>query len=506
MTKINRTQNATKNILFGVIKQIYQLLIPFVIRTAMIYKMGTQYVGLGSLFTSILSVLNLTELGIGSAMIYSMYKPIVEDDTEKICKLMNLYKLYYRVIGTVIMVVGVALTPLIPKLVTGSVPSDIDLLILYYINLGTTVLSYFMFSYKKSLLFAHHRVDVESKISLMVFTIQYILQLIAIYMESYYLYALIVLVTTVVNNIVSAIIVDRMYPQYKAKGELDIDEKKEINSRISDLFTAQVGGVVVDSADAIVISAFLGLTILGIYNNYFYIMTAIFGFIGIIFNACKAGIGNSIIVESADKNYNDLKKFLFMISWITGVCTCCLLCLFQPFMKIWVGDKLMLEMPLVICMCIYFFLHEINRLINTYKDAAGMWHEDKWRPLVVALINLGLNLIMVQHIGLFGILLSTVLSMLFVGMPWLLYNLFTVIFHRNAMEFIIRMLLYAFIAVVTSLVMYFVCQHIEVDGVIGFIVKGIVVFLGANIIFLISLFKLEEFHQSKELLMKMLKK
>ena len=146
MTKINRTQNATKNILFGVIKQIYQLLIPFVIRTAMIYKMGTQYVGLGSLFTSILSVLNLTELGIGSAMIYSMYKPIVEDDTEKICKLMNLYKLYYRVIGTVIMVVGVALTPLIPKLVTGSVPSDIDLLILYYINLGTTVLSYFMFS------------------------------------------------------------------------------------------------------------------------------------------------------------------------------------------------------------------------------------------------------------------------------------------------------------------------------------------------------------------------
>ena len=234
MTKINRTQNATKNILFGVIKQIYQLLIPFVIRTAMIYKMGTQYVGLGSLFTSILSVLNLTELGIGSAMIYSMYKPIVEDDTEKICKLMNLYKLYYRVIGTVIMVVGVALTPLIPKLVTGSVPSDIDLLILYYINLGTTVLSYFMFSYKKSLLFAHQRVDVESKISLMVFTIQYILQLIAIYMESYYLYALIVLVTTVVNNIVSAIIVDRMYPQYKAKGELDIDEKKEINNDTTD--------------------------------------------------------------------------------------------------------------------------------------------------------------------------------------------------------------------------------------------------------------------------------
>ena len=235
-------------------------------------------------------------------------------------------------------------------------------------------------------------------------------------------------------------------------------------------------------------------------------MSSIFGFIGILFSSCTAGIGNSIIIESDEKNYNDLKKFLLIISWIAGVCTCCLLCLFQPFMKIWVGEKYMLSMPMVICMCCYFFLHEINRLINTYKDAAGMWHEDRWRPLVVSITNLGLNLIMVQYIGLFGILLSTVISMLFVGMPWLLYNLFTVIFHRNAFEFILRTLWYVVVTVISCVIFYWLCSYITIDGVIGFIVKGIVVFVGANFVFLVSTFKLQEFTQTKEMALKIVKR
>lgn len=166
----------------------------------------------------------------------------------------------------------------------------------------------------------------------------------------------------------------------------------------------------------------------------------------------------------------------------------------------------MLSMPMVVCMCCYFFLHEINRLINTYKDAAGMWHEDRWRPLVVSITNLGLNLIMVQYIGLFGILLSTVISMLFVGMPWLLYNLFTVIFHRNAFEFILRTLWYVVDTVISCVIFYWLCSYITIDGVIGFIVKGIVVFVGANFVFLVSTFKLQEFTQTKEMALKIVKR
>ena len=504
--KIERTRNATRNIIYGTIAKIYQLLVPFAVRTAMIYVLGAEYLGLGSLFTSILSVLNLTELGVGSAMVFSMYKPIAEDDTPRICALMSLYRKYYRIIGSVILVVGIVITPLIPKLVKGDVPDGISLIVLYWLNLGATVLTYFLFAYKNSLLSAHQRLDIGNKISMIIMTLQYALQIGAIFLKNYYLYVIVALFTTALNNIVTAVIVDKMYPEYKPVGKLDKKEIKIINRRIRDLFTAKIGGVVVDSADSIVISAFLGLTVLAMYNNYFYIMSSILGFIGILFSSCTTGIGNSIIIESDEKNYNDLKKFLLIISWIAGVCTCCLLCLFQPFMKIWVGEKYMLSMPMVICMCCYFFLHEINRLINTYKDAAGMWHEDRWRPLVVSITNLGLNLLMVQYIGLFGILLSTVISMLFVGMPWLLYNLFTVIFHRNAFGFILRTLWYVVVTVISCVIFYWLCSYITIDGVIGFIVKGIVVFVGANFVFLVSTFKLQEFTQTKEMALKIVKR
>lgn len=504
--KIERTKNATRNIIYGVIVKVYQLLVPFFVRTAMIYGLGVEYLGLGSLFTSVLTVLNLTELGVGSAMVFSMYKPIAEDDTLKICALMRLYRKYYRIIGSIILVVGIAITPIIPKLVKGDVPNGISLIVLYWLNLGATVLTYFLFAYKNSLLSAHQRLDVCDKITLVISTLQYALQIGAIFLKNYYLYVIAALFTTALNNIITAVMVDKMYPDYKPEGRLEKREIKIINHRIRDLFTSKIGSVVVDSADSIVISAFLGLTALAMYNNYYYIMSAIFGFIGIIFYACMAGIGNSIIIESDEKNYNDLKKFLLIISWIAGVCTCCLLCLFQPFMRIWVGEKYMLSMPMVICMCCYFFLHEINRLINTYKDAAGMWHEDRWRPLVVSITNLGLNLLMVQYIGLFGILLSTVISMLFVGMPWLLYNLFTVIFHRNAFGFILRTLWYVVVTVISCVIFYWLCSYITIDGVIGFILKGIVVFVGANVVFLVSTFKLQEFTQTKEMALKIVKR
>ena len=139
--KIERTKNASRNIVFGGILKIYQIAVPFLMRTAMIYFMGVQYLGLNSLFTSILQVLNLTELGVGSAMVYSMYKPIAEDDTKTICALMRLYRLYYRVIGIVIAVIGGILTPFIPYLVKSDLPAGLNIYILYLFNLAATVLS-----------------------------------------------------------------------------------------------------------------------------------------------------------------------------------------------------------------------------------------------------------------------------------------------------------------------------------------------------------------------------
>ena len=329
--------------------------------------MGVQYLGLNSLFTSILQVLNLAELGIGSAMVFSMYKPIAEDDKDQINALLKLYRKYYRIVGLIIGLVGILLTPFIPRLISGDVPADINIYVLYLLNLSATVLTYWLFAYKNSLLQAHQRVDVSSIITLITNTIQYSIQLfVLIVLKNYYLYVIAILISQVINNILTAMIVGKMYPDYKPIGEMNKNDVKGINNRIKDLFTGKLGAVIINSADTIVISAFLGLTVLAIYQNYFYLITAVTGFMEIVFSSMLAGLGNSYIIETKEKNYSDLEKFTFIFCWLFGFCFCCFLCLYQPFMEIWVGKENMLNFSAVICFSIYFYVYEINRLLNTF--------------------------------------------------------------------------------------------------------------------------------------------
>ena len=196
-------------------------------------------------------------------------------------------------------------------------------------NLGATVLSYWLFAYKNSILQAHQRVDVVSKVTLVTSTIQYGLQLFVLWaFHNYYLYVIVMLATQALTNIVAAICADKLYPQFKPRGKVDKILVQRINQRIKDLFTSKIGAIIYDSADTIVISAFLGLTVLAVYQNYFYILNSITGLITVVFVACTAGIGNSIVVESKEKNYQDLNKFTFIITWVAGFCSVCLLCIY----------------------------------------------------------------------------------------------------------------------------------------------------------------------------------
>lgn len=502
--KIQRTKNATRNIIAGLALRIYQILVPFAMRTIIIYALGVQYLGLSSLFSSVLQVLNLAELGVGSAMVYSMYKPIADDDKDTICALMRLYKLYYRVIGLVVAVVGGILIPFIPKLISGNIPLDINIYVLYTLNLGASVLSYWLFAYKNCLFDAHQRTDVTSIVKCITDTIQYIFQIVAIlYLKSYYMYLIVALITQILNNISVSIIAQKFYPNYLARGKLDKSIVKDINQRIKDLFCYKVGSIIINSADTIVISAFLGLTFLAIYQNYFYILNSIQRFISIFLSACLAGIGNSIITESKKKNYNDFKKLTFLINWILGFCTCSLLCLYQPFMKLWMGDELILNFSAVICFCMYFYIYVMNSLFTTFKDAAGLWHQDRFRPMVNAFANLALNLIMVQFWGIYGVLLSTVITMVFIGVPWLLHNLFTYLFERSYVNEYLKMILtYMIINFASCICTLFLCNILDFGNMGNLVYRAVICCVIPNLIFFISYRKTIEFKESIRLLNK----
>lgn len=315
------------------------------------------------------------------------------------------------------------------------------------------------------------------------------------------------LFTQALTNIITASAASKMYLDYKPIGRLDASIVKSINKRIKDLFTSKIGAVVLNSADTVVISAFLGLTVLAVYQNYYFILTSIIGIVTIIFRSCTAGIGNSIITESEEKNFNDLKKFTFLIAWIAGLCTCCFLCLYQPFMEIWVGKGLMLDFSAVICFCIYYFVYEINQLLNTFKDAAGIWHEDRFRPLVTALTNLGMNLIMVRFWGIYGVLLSTVLSTLCVGMPWLLHNLFTVLFaQERAKGYLHNLFRYIVIVFFSCVLCYLICNFVNLPLRLTLIMRAVICCLVPNIVYFIAYRKTQEFLQCLQLIDKVTKK
>lgn len=505
MARIERTRNASRNIFFGVILKLYQIFVPFLIRTAIIHLMGVQYLGLSSLFTSILQVLNLAELGVDSAMVYSMYKPIAEDDGTTVCALMNLYRMYYRIIGLIIAVIGIAVTPFIPKLIKGDVPSDINIHILYLLNLTATVLSYWLLAYKNSILQAHQRTDIISKVTLITNTIQYILQFLVLWIfRNYYFYVLVMLGTQVLTNIITAVVANRIYPNFKPAGNLSKKQVKEINQRIKDLFTSKLGGVIVGSADTLVISAFLGLTDLAIYQNYYFIINSITGFIFIINSSICAGIGNSLITETNEKNYHDFEKFNFILFWVMGFCICCFLALMQPFMEIWIGRKFMLSYGMVILFCIYFFCNVYEKALSVFKDAAGIWREDRFRPLIYGVCNLVINIMLVKVCGLYGIILSTVLTCMVISIPWIVNNVFNLIYHRKKSQYVQSIIFYSAVICIASVINYFICSMINIGLIGDLVARGIISLIVPNLIFIIVYHKNQLFKESILLVKKML--
>lgn len=492
--QIDRKKNAVSGTFWGSIQKLITIFFPFITRTAFIYTLGVEYLGLSSLFSSILQVLNLAELGVSSALVFSMYKPIAEDDSYTICALMKLYKICYRVIGLIILAIGLVLTPFIPHLISGEVPADINIYIIYLMNLGSTVLSYWLFAYRNSLFSAHQRNDIISIIGSIISVVTNVVQLICLVrVKNYYLYLAISIISTVVSNIVTAIASKKFYPQYSPRGDLPAEEKKEIWGKVRDLFTAQIGSVVNHSADTIVISAFLGLETLAVYQNYYYIASTVMGFFMVFYAACNAGIANSLIVNGKDENRQLLYNINHISYFALNSCCVCLICIYQPFMELWVGKEYLLDFPFAILFAVYLFAEIAPRTLIVYKDAAGIWKSDRFRPLTVSIVNLCSNIIMVKYIGLYGILISTIVSMLFVGFPWLIHNTEHYLIDIGIRRYLKKIFEYAIVILISSSITYWICNTLPSTNLIAEIfIKLMICIAIPNIIFIVLFSKTKE--------------
>lgn len=496
--RIERTRNTKRSVLWGMINKIVTLLLPFFIRTVIIKMLGAEYLGLNSLFGSILQVLNLSELGFSSAIVYCMYKPIAENDVSTINALMKFYRKVYRIIGIIIGVVGIILIPFIPCFVGGEIPEDINLYIIYIVYLLNTVVSYILFAYKSAIPSAFQRNDIISIAGTLTQGGMYIAQIITLFLcKNYYYYIIIMPIFTVANNLVLSFWVDKVYPEYKCEGELLNDTKKEIKEKISGLMINKICQTTRNALDSICISAFLGLKITAIYNNYFYIINALISISIVITSSMTSGVGNSIVIESKEKNYKDMCKINFIYMWIAGWATICLLCLYQPFMKIWVGDSLMFDMPVVVLFVLYFYFLKMGDVRGLYSDAAGLWWENRYRAIGESITNIVLNIVLVQFWGVYGVIIATMLSLLIINFGLGSQIVFNHYFQNGKLkEYYFSHGKYFSITFVIAIIVFEICSFIKINFVMNLLIRGIICLCLPNILYFFIYKRTKEYKQS----------
>ena len=498
--KIASTKNTMRGIFFGIINKMTIIIMPFIIRTILTYRLGAEYAGLNSLFTSILRVLNMAELGFASAAAFSLYKPAAEEDADKICALLKFYRKLYYTVGIIVLVIGLSLMPFLNHLIKGDHPADVSLRVLYLIYLLDTAASYFLFSYKNLILNVYQRVDVISIISTLLHLAVYALQIIIlIVFRAYYLFIVLELVYTITNNLFVARYVKKKYPDYVCRGDLEKEEQKSIVKNAYGMLLFKICSTTRNSLDTIFISAFIGLTAAAIYGNYYYVFAGVVSIQTIILESMKGGIGNKIATESPEKNHEDMRVYMLIFAWFSGMCTACMLCLYQPFMVVWMGPERLLDEPTMIMLCVYFYILSMGSIRFLYHQSAGLFWQRRYWTLAEAAINLVGNYVLVQLLGMFGVVVATIISLVFIDFAYSTTVVYDFYFMNGKIGIYFKDHgLYFLITAIGCAAAYLACISIPLQGIYAMLVRLPVCLVICNSIYYFAYRKLPIFNNVKK--------
>ncbi|SFG27498.1 lipopolysaccharide biosynthesis protein [Oribacterium sp. WCC10] len=455
---MERTANTRRNIVYGFLQVLTSLVLPFIVRTIIIYRFGVDYLGLNSLFTSIISVLSLMELGFGSAVVYSMYKPVAEGDNELVCAYLAYFKIIYRFIGLSIMGVGLLLVPFLSRLIRDpSLPEGLNLYSTYLIFLANSVISYLLFGYVTVIPTAFQRQDVLSRIQTVMTVAKCIIQsAVLLCSKNFYLYFFAMPLVTVIQNLLTAYIVRERYPEIECRGEINEEQKTDLKEKVKGLLINRLTNASRNSIDSMCISAFIGLAMTGMYNNYLFIMTGILSCTVVIMTSMTPSVGNSIVTESKEKNYNDLRQFDFMYMGIVTWATVCMLCLYQPFIITWIGNGMVLR--IAVGMSLYFFVLNSGSINWVYLSAAGLWYETRWCMIGELVGNIVLNVILCKVMGIYGIVLATIVTVSATNLFFYPRVVFTKYFKNGKLkEFWLDHAAYTFAMILTAGLSWILC-------------------------------------------------
>jgi len=458
--KLARTKNAFRNTAWGALYRLVALIGPFAIKTIIIKKIGMEYSGLNTIFNSILTVLNLANLGFSSSLVYTMYDAVAREDNEAICAMLNFFRKIYRLIGLVILSMGICVMPFLPQLVGEGVPEGANLYLMWSLYLSATVMDYVLFGYVNAIFSAYQREDTRLKIMVVRYIVQYVLQIVILAVfADYYLYLITLPLMVIPNSLANYYAAKKQYPQIRCVGTPSTEAKKAVYHRVKTLFAHKVGNTMLVNVDSIIISAFLGLSVQSLYSNYYYILTAVNGVVEIVTNGCLAGIGNKLIVDTEEENHRTFLTLTYGWVALIGFCSACMLCLYQPFIGgVWIGEEGLLDMSVVVLLTFLFYSWMFRIMQQTYRDAAGLWVKDWPKPLIGMVVKLSVSITLIsmtQQIG--ATLFPTALILLLFYFPWEAYVIYRYIFHRSFWGYVGQMVKYTLLTIVGAALCYGCC-------------------------------------------------
>lgn len=496
MVKVkSRTRNAVNNTIWSAMFYILKMVLQFIVRALFIRYLGGEMLGLNGLFTNVLNLLSLAELGIGNAIVYSMYKPIAEGDIEKTKALLRIYRNVYLVIGIVVTLVGLSIIPALPFFIKDAPDTIYNINILYLIYLAHNVVGYF-FAYRRSLVFAAQRNDIESKVGIIAQIIVAVMQIVAmVSLKNYYYYACALVIGSVIDAICVFAISFKLFPELKGKpNKLEKSDKQIIVKNSAAKFVQSVGWNAVFSTDSLIVSSFLGLGLLGVYSNYTMIMTALISVINLFCLAVQGSVGNLISSEDSNKVYKVFKSLDLALYWLIGVIFIGLVCCYQDFMILFAGsEEYLLDYVTVILICLQFFFRVSKYMIETFKDCAGLFWNDWFRPLIEAGLNLALDFLFLYFMGINGIILATIISTILVSLIIEPYVVYKNLFKKKLGWYYVRYLVYSLVIFVACAITYSICYFVPSGGGGWFVLKFVICLIIPPSIFLLASFKTPEF-------------
>lgn len=504
---MSRTEESLRNSAASLVIQVGTVLINFISRTILIRTLGEQYLGINGLFGNILNMLSLAELGVGSTITYWLYKPMAENNEQRLNVLMSVYAKIYNIIGMIILAVGISIAPFLNFFMkeTPDIPHITLIYILYVINMAS---SYF-FIYKSSLINVAQKNYIVNIVKFVYFVIQSIAQAaILLLLKNYILYYLCAILCSVLGNITVSLKAEKMFPFLKTpvQGKLTQEEKKEIKKDISAIFSHNMGSFVLTSTDNMVISKFIGVIEVGLYSNYTMIIHAIKSLVDLLFNSLTSSVGNLINSASKERAYEVFKNIFFAVSWLNGFCSVCFYTLLNPFITLWLGTKYIFNNYVVFLIVLNFYLTTIRRPVNTFKHCAGLFRIDRYKPFVESAVNLITSIWLVNKFGIAGVFMGTAISTITVCLyvePHILYKHY---YGKNVLEYFKMLFKYVFITFLAAVIIQILSVPIKQTTILSFLYQILLCILVPNILFLAVFYRTSEMEYFKGLMKKLLGK